>query len=124
MQPFFFVRDNKQYVRIDYDELIYIESVGNYVRIVAENGAYLAQLTIKQLEKLLPADSFCRVNRGCIVAINRIIAFDADAVSIKNKKLPFTERYRKELERRVNIITSERRMNQKGPKARFETFEL
>jgi DNA-binding LytR/AlgR family response regulator len=111
MQPFFFIRDNKQYVRVNYNELI-------------DNGAYLAQLTVKQLEKLLPADSFCRINRGCIVSINRILTFDADTVTLKNKRFQFTERYLKELEQRVNIIISERRVKQKGPKARFETLEL
>jgi DNA-binding LytR/AlgR family response regulator len=107
MQTYFFIRTSKRYVKISYNELIYIESIGNYARIVVDSGAYLAQLTIKQLEKILPVDSFYRVNRGCIVAIERISSFDCDSITVKNTKLPFTERYRKEFEKRVNIITYE-----------------
>jgi two-component system LytT family response regulator len=110
MQTYFFIRTSKQYVKINYHQLIYIESVGNYVKIVADGGTYLAQLTIKQLEKILPMESFCRVNRGCIVSMDRITAFDKDSLSLPNIRLPFTERYRKELERKVNIIVNERQL--------------
>lgn len=109
MQPYFFIRTDKQYVKINYHELIYIESLGNYVRLVADNGTWLTQLTIKQLEKILPMESFCRINRGAIVSMDRITAFDKESVCLQNKKrLPFTDRFRKDLERRVNIVTHER----------------
>lgn len=109
MQPYFFIRTDKQYIKINYQELSYIESVGNYVRIISDSGTYLTQLTIKQLEKILPMESFCKINRGAIVSMDRITAFDKDSVCLQNKKrLPFTERFRKDLERRVNIVTHER----------------
>jgi DNA-binding LytR/AlgR family response regulator len=123
MQPYFFVRNNKQYVKVSFNELIYIESTGNYVRIVADSGTFLAQLTIKQLEKILPMDSFCRVSRSCIVSMDRIISFSRDCVTLKNKKLPFTEKYRGELERRVNIITPEGRPRPVSLQVTSDDFE-
>lgn len=54
---------------------------------------------------LCSAGLFCRINRGCIVAIVCIICFDRDGVIMKNNtRVAFSDRYRKELEVKVKII--------------------
>lgn len=105
MQPYFFIRVDKKYIRINYKDLSYIESVGNYVKLFTEGGIFLTPLTIKELEKMLPHDAFCRINRGTIVAIDRIISFDRDHVILKNATFSFSDKYRKVLEGRIRIIT-------------------
>jgi DNA-binding LytR/AlgR family response regulator len=105
MQPYFFIRIDKKYIRINYTDLLYVESVGNYVKIFTETGTYLTPLTIKELEKTLPIDCFCRINRGTIVAISRIISFDRDCVLLKNARFSFSDKYRKLLEAKIRIIT-------------------
>src|SRR5437773_38732 len=103
MQPNFFIRTEKQYVKINYSELICIESVGNYVSIITDGWTYMAQLSIKQLEKLLPREKFCRVSRSSIVSLDRIVSFDRECVVLKDKRqISFGDTYRRELEQRVN----------------------
>ena len=115
MQPYFFIRTEKQYVKISHSELINIESVGNYVSITTDSGTYMAQLSIKQLEKLLPREKFCRVSRSSIVSLDRIVSFDRDCVVLKDKKqISFGDSYRKELEQRVNIVMSDVRERPKS----------
>src|SRR2546428_10804452 len=116
MQHYFFIRTEKQYVKINYSELICIESVGNYVSITTDGGSYMAQLSIKQLvEKLLPRDKFCRVSRSSIVSLDRIVSFDRDCVVLKDKKqISFGDTYRRELEQRVNIVMSDVRERPKS----------
>jgi len=108
MQPYFFIRTVKQYVKIGYSDLICIESVGNYVSITTDSGSYMAQLSIKQLEKLLPREKFCRVSRSSIVSLDRIVSFDRECILLKDKRqISFGDSYRKDLEQRVNIVMSE-----------------
>lgn len=105
MQPYFFIRVDKKYIRINYKDLLYLESVGNYVKLFTDNGIFLTALTMKELERILPADSFCRVNRGTIVSLERIISFDRESVNLKSMKFSFSDKYRKVLETKVRIIT-------------------
>ena len=106
--PYFFIRINKKYIRIGLDDIRYIESTGNYVKIFTDTGSFLTSLTIKQLEKALPDQSFCRVNRGCIVPIHRIVCFDRDGVILQhNIRIAFSDRYRRELEARITILLSD-----------------
>jgi DNA-binding LytR/AlgR family response regulator len=107
MQNYFFIRTDRQFVKIMYSELICVESLGNFVRITTDNGKYLTQLSIRQLEQVLPKDSFYRINRGCIIAVDRIISFDNSHVKLKEKEIPFGETQRKFLMQRLNIITSD-----------------
>lgn len=105
MQPYFFIRVDKKYVRVNYKDLLYVESVGNYVKLMTDVGIFLTPLTIKELEKLLPGEMFSRVNRGTIVAIDRIINFDKECVTLKTIRFSFSDKYRKALEAKVKIIT-------------------
>lgn len=105
MQPYFFIRIDKRYMRINYSDLLYVESVGNYVKLFTETGVFLTTLTIKELERVLPVDAFCRINRGTIVAIDRIISFDRVSVALKNIRFSFSDKYRKMLEGKIRIIT-------------------
>src|SRR5690349_20678587 len=104
MQDYFFVRSGKQYRRVSFNELIYIESAGNYAKIVAGTGIFLVPVTMRQLERELPVDLFCRVSRACIVAIDRVLSFDRECICLGGQSICFSDRYRKEFERRVNIL--------------------
>ena len=127
MQAFFFIRVDKKYIRINYKDLLYVESVGNYVKLFTECGIFLTPLTIKELEKMLPFELFCRVNRGTIIAIDRIVCFDRESVTLKNARFSFSDKYRKALEGKIRIIThtepTPSRMLHIGPEGLRENVE-
>lgn len=105
VHSYFFIRIDKKYVRIDYSDLIYIESVGNYARLVTEKEAYLTIMTIKELDSILPPESFCRINRGNIISINHVVSFNREGVTLRNNlKFVFSDKYRYLLETKVLII--------------------
>jgi DNA-binding LytR/AlgR family response regulator len=105
MQVYFFIRVGKKYVRVNYRDILYLESTGNYVKLVTDAGSFLTALTIKELEKILPFEMFCRVNRGTIVSIDRVTSFDREHVILKNFSFSFSDKYRKMLEGKVKIIS-------------------
>ena len=64
-------------------------------------------ITLKQWEKILPPDLFCRVHRGYIVAIERVIAFDNKFVYLPGMNITIGEQYKNALSSNVTIVASE-----------------
>ncbi|MBN8879827.1 MAG: LytTR family transcriptional regulator [Sphingobacteriales bacterium] len=104
MQSFFFIHLKGKFVRIDVKDIRYALSVAHHVKICVEQGTFIPHLSLKQLETILPVKSFCRVNRGTLVALNRIISFDKDEVVLKDIRFSFGDKYRKELEGKITVM--------------------
>ena len=104
MQQYFFIRTNGKYLKINFQEILYIEGCRNYLKIATETKTHLVLLTMKRLEQLLPVSSFRRIHKSFIVSLDKIIEFDADTVYLKNKQLPIGQLYKGELEKAVLIV--------------------
>lgn len=104
MQPYFFIHLKKKYIRIEIDEIRYVLSLDHHVKMVTDHGIYIPFLTIKQLETILPAEKFCRVNRSTLVALNRIISFDRHTVTLRDGVFTFSDKYRKLIEGKVKLL--------------------
>ncbi len=89
-----FVSSNKKRVRVNYADILYIESLKEYVKIHTGNGKWLlTKLQLGQLETQLPGD-FVRIHRSYIVSRSRIDAYSAIEVEIGKAKLPIGRNYR------------------------------
>ncbi|MGN6294964.1 MAG: LytR/AlgR family response regulator transcription factor [Chitinophagaceae bacterium] len=106
MQSFFFIHLKKKYIRIAINEIRYILSLDHHVKIVTDHGIYIPFLSIKQLETILPADQFCRVNRSTLVALNRIISFDRHTITLRDGVFTFSDKYRKLMEGKIKLLWS------------------
>ena len=109
VSPFFFIRVGRKNVRVGLLEIIFIESVSNYIKIYTEVGTYLTPMTMKQCIKTLPETMFCRVNRSIIVPIHRVLSFDKEGVTLEGKKFGFGEGCKKDLEARIDMLVHEQR---------------
>lgn len=94
-------------MKINLYEIVYIESLANYIKIFTDVGTYLTPMTMKQCIRMLPDHLFSRINRGTIVPIHRILSFDKDGVTLEGKKFSFGEGCKKELEARIEKLTHE-----------------
>jgi DNA-binding LytR/AlgR family response regulator len=88
-------------VRIYFSELLYTQSMGNYVRLITEKQAYLATITTAELEQRLPAEQFMRIHKSHIVALSKITRFTQNSVMIGDTELPVGITYRRELGERM-----------------------
>jgi DNA-binding LytR/AlgR family response regulator len=112
MQQFFFIKVNSKYVRINWCDIIYVESLRNYVKIVTGTQHYVILNTLKKMEELLPADSFCRVHRSYIVAVGKIASFDNNMVYFNTDQVPIGDQYKGSLEQKVMILRNAERMQE------------
>ena len=106
-QPFFFIRNNGRYIKISFADILYLESVKNYVRIVTVQKNWLVLMSLRHIEKELPADMFCRVHRSYVVSLYHIVSFDNEMVQMEHKQIPIGNRFRQTLPGRVKILNGD-----------------
>ena len=98
---FFFVKADKKLVKVNFDDIIYIEGLKDYVIIRLLNGRVITLQTMKSLEDRLPQHRFRRIHRSYIVSIDKIMALEGNMVEVMDKDnpklLPIGKNYRDEL---------------------------
>ncbi|HXB92766.1 MAG TPA: LytTR family DNA-binding domain-containing protein [Puia sp.] len=107
MKSFFFIRQDGRNVKVNFHHILYIEARKNYTRLVLTDRSVMVLITLKQWERILPAELFCRVHRGYIVSIERIISFDNKFVYLQGCNIAIGEQYRNALPATVTIVASE-----------------
>ena len=83
-----FFNVNKKMVKVYLDEILYIESLKEYVKIYLKDRAIITKFQIGELENLLSHSNFIRVHRSFVVARNKISSFSAHAIEIQGRHVP------------------------------------
>ncbi len=103
---FFFVKADKKLVKINFDDIVYIEGLKDYVIIKTESTRVITLQTMKSLEDKLPANKFRRIHRSFILNMDKIVALDGNMVEVMEKgqvkHLSIGKNYRDELLDSVN----------------------
>ncbi|MFN8210100.1 MAG: LytTR family DNA-binding domain-containing protein [Bacteroidales bacterium] len=90
---FIYLNINKKVHKIFFSEIIYAESIKDYLTIHTLSGDIIAKHTISAFEKLIPAEEFLRIHRSYIVAVSKIKGFNAHSVDMGTKELPIGQNY-------------------------------
>ena len=93
-RTYFFFSVGKKKVKVFLDEILYIESLREYVRITTREKNILTKFQLTAVEELLSKNNFIRVHRSFIVAKDKISAFTATDVEINNKQIPIGRSYK------------------------------
>jgi DNA-binding LytR/AlgR family response regulator len=89
-----FFNVSKKRVKIFLDEILYIESLKEYIRITTKNKSILTKFQLGQIEELLTKNNFLRIHRSFIVAKDKIDAFSATEIEISGKQIPIGRSYK------------------------------
>ena len=92
---YIFFNVNKKQVKIVLDDILYMESLKDYVRIFSIQKNIVIKSTLLELTKLLPKKQFVRVHRSYIVSVNKITAYSYDQVEIDTHRIPIGRSYKK-----------------------------
>lgn len=96
------IRADRKNIKIPLDDILFIESLKDYVSVVTKNRKIVAKQSISALEASLSGNQFLRIHRSFIVAIDKIESFTSDTVEISGQELPISRMYRHEVERALN----------------------
>lgn len=89
-----FVRADRKMVKIDFDNIIYIESIGDYLKIYLNKKTITTRETITKLAQVLPQNRFMRVHRSYIVPISKISSYTNEYIELDKKAIPISRSYK------------------------------
>jgi len=92
-EKFIYLNINKKVHKILIDEIVYVESIKDYLSIHTLSGDLVAKHTISAFELLLPENEFVRIHRSFIVSIGKIKRFNYQSIEIEKKELPIGPNY-------------------------------
>ena len=101
---YFFARINNQLIRIDWDDILFLQAMGDYVVIVTPGKKMPVHSTLKALEKKIPENRFTRVHRSYIVQVSKIVNLEENSIQINEHLIPVSERYKSELMEKMNVL--------------------
>ncbi|MBG6132139.1 DNA-binding LytR/AlgR family response regulator [Aquimarina sp. EL_43] len=94
---FIFVRSDRRMKKVDFAEIIYIESYSDYVKIHCSSNTIVTRETISTIESKLPQQYFMRTHRSYIIAISRIDSFSNEEIIVGKKSIPISRNYKAEV---------------------------
>ncbi|MBS0027160.1 LytR/AlgR family response regulator transcription factor [Chitinophaga sp. 22321] len=91
---YIFIKSEKRIEKIELSDILYAESIGNYVTIHTERKNIIAYLTMKSLENQLPSNDFIKIHQSYLVNCARIDAIEGNEIRIGSSALPMSRNYR------------------------------
>lgn len=103
-QEFVFIRDNGILKKLNIDDILYLEAMGDYVKVFTSQKFHIVHATLKSLEEKLPSTRFMRVHRSYIIALNKIEYIQDGSINIAKSAVPIADAYRSTLNQRLNLL--------------------
>lgn len=94
IHEFLMVKVEYTTIRVNLDEILYIEGLKDYVKIYAEGRLILTKTTMKNIIEKLPSGSFFRVHKSYIISVDKIDMIENSRIVIGNQRIPIGESYR------------------------------
>ena len=96
-RDFIFVKANKKHIKINLEDVLYFESLGDYVIVYTENKKVVTKNRISNLPENLPHQQFIQIHRQFIVSISKIESVGPGFVEINKKKIPVGRSFKEKL---------------------------
>lgn len=92
-EPFIFLKVDKKLMKIKLNDILYIESLKDYIKVITTLGDYLVHKSMTSISEELPSDYFIRIHRSFTIAINKIEFLEGNSVKIANRRIPIGRNY-------------------------------
>lgn len=97
-----YVRSDRKMIRVRFSEILYLESIGDYLKIHLHDRTVVTRETMTTLEAKLPAMEFIRIHRSFLVAKKEIDSFTAEYVELGGIQLPLSRSYKEDVLTRLH----------------------
>jgi two-component system LytT family response regulator len=101
---FVFIRDSNVVRRLKAADILYLEAMGDYVKIYMPDQVYSIHSSLKSVEQKLTQSMFLRVHRSFIVNVNQIDTLEGGTLIINKSLVPVSDAYRSALNKRMQIL--------------------
>lgn len=93
-ESFVYFRADRKMVKVMLDDILYIESMKDYIKVFTVHGVIITKQSISSVEAMLPDKLFVRTHRSFIVSINKIKSFTHELVEIDKIDIPIGKLFR------------------------------
>jgi len=100
-EPHIFLKVNKKLLKINLNDILYIESLKDYIKIITKTGNHMVHKSLTAITEELPHSNFLRIHRSFTISINKIDAIEGNTVEIANKRIPIGRNYIKQTRERI-----------------------
>jgi DNA-binding LytR/AlgR family response regulator len=102
-ENYIFVKTEYRLERIDLDDILYIEGMKDYLRIICKDKKVMTLQSFSKLEESLPSKNFCRVHKSFVVAIDKIKSVERGVIIIADQRIPVSNTYKENFFSRIKI---------------------
>jgi Response regulator of the LytR/AlgR family len=95
-KAYMYFKVNKDLVKIFLNEIIYIESIKDYVKIVTTNRSIITYQRIGFMEEKLPENRFVRIHKSYIISVDKIVSYNNEEVNVQSVSLPIGRNYKQQ----------------------------
>jgi DNA-binding LytR/AlgR family response regulator len=93
-ESFVYFRSDRKMVKVLLSDILYIESMKDYVKVITDNSSIITKQSISSVETMLPESAFVRTHRSFIVSVNKIKSFTNEIIEIGQTEIPIGKLYR------------------------------
>jgi DNA-binding LytR/AlgR family response regulator len=102
-QKHIMVRANKKNYRINFDEIIYLEAQGDYVRFVTNDQVLMVHGTLKEYIEQLSSKQFVRIHKSYVIALGKVVYIEGNLVKLDEHKLPVSLSFKETLMEKLKV---------------------
>ena len=102
---FIFVRSDRKMLKINFDELLYVESLSDYIKLHLKDKVITTRETISNIETKLPAKNFLRIHRSFIVNLKKATSYTNEFVEIGKNAIPISRTYKENVLKKLAEIS-------------------
>ena len=100
-----FIRVDGRYIKLDLNEILYVETLGDYVTFVTESGEKLiVHSTLKNIDEKLKSEKFIKVHRSFIINVTKIVDIEEYNLVIEDKVIPISRTLKPVLMKKIQTI--------------------
>ena len=96
-----FMKVNKKLVKINLNDVLYVESLKDYIKIRDVGGSYIVHKSLTAITEELPQSDFIRIHRSYTISIHKISAIEGNIIEIYGTRIPIGRHYIKEVKKRI-----------------------
>lgn len=93
-EAFVYFRADRKMIKVLLNDILYIESMKDYVKVFTGNNTIITKQSISSVETMLPEKKFIRTHRSFIVSVDKIQSFTNEVLEIGKAEIPIGKLYR------------------------------
>jgi DNA-binding LytR/AlgR family response regulator len=91
---YLYLKENREMIKVFLKDILYIESLRDYVRVKLRDKGVITYQKISYLEQKLPQNKFIRIHRSFIVGIDKVSSFSQTHVKLNSIEIPIGRNYK------------------------------